>query len=262
MMVASLKSPLAHPPRGASEESQRSVRFLRSLEARIIDVNSGACFRSEDLYTIRVSVAGSSASDHTVEHSYSCFLRLHKRLQPWWAEMNPMPPKSIFRSVLVPSIMVERRQLLSEFLAAACAWDPTMANRDLRSFLGVDVPSALEKELMANSFVGCAEERSFVQCVREIDEITNSTRSKWSSDNDSASFSSDEDELVDIPRSFEILERLSSMKAKNEELAKENKIITNALVSSAPGRGSFDEVSFLEKLNSIQTPNAELARPS
>lgn len=217
------------------------------------------------VYTIHVSVAGSSDTEHTIMQQYSDFLRLHERLTARWqnADLPPMPPKSTFRRKFVPAFMVERQAMLGEFLSAAVAYDPTMENVDLRLFLGVLAATGLEKEFLKSGVVGCAEEDDSFKPSEGIDGDDDSTylgedskeyfRSTSRGEFGSTSFGSEDEAYYQAtkPNTFEIFQRLDEIQARNKALEKENAMITNEVTSSAPG--ALSSIQYCSDLESSQS---------
>jgi len=186
-------------------------------------VTRGACLRGRTLYTIRVSISGSS-SEHFVEQSYSGFLRLHECLRPQWtdSDMPSMPPKSVVRRALMPSFGAERERLLSEFLRAA-------ENHDFRSFLGLDPTDHSQEVLGKIGFVGCyAEGDGDSNASFFADGYSN--RSLLCS---VGSCDPDDDDVsrAHVPGSFEIIQRLDEMRAMNAALEEENAMIAKEVTS-------------------------------
>lgn len=180
-----------------------------------------------NFYHVQVSVAGLDVVT-TVQRRYSEFALLHALMKPRFAELPDMPPKSQFRKRASGKFLDSRQEALDNFLRVAITLDPAIADPDLQLFL--ETPTLLfpprvedddDDECMSQSTLDTDPDPlgdAALPGVFRARERDAESCSSSGSDFDSG-------DLVDVPATWEIFERLGQLRDTNATLEAENNVI-------------------------------------
>lgn len=203
-----------------------SVRFLGSLEVHIIGAQRGGCGGlGPTVYTLQISVAGSSLEVHYLKKRYSDIARLHARLRPRFPGLPPMPPKSVFRRRVLPSFMVDRQRLLEELLTAMIALDPELEDPDLNPFLG---EALTPSSCLEGSF---HEEKAPLTRHVEGDAGVSMLDTNCGDNDEGDSDKEEEEEEIPDVSDNSIFAKISELRAANARLEAENAMVRREVAS-------------------------------